>query len=97
MPRGTLTLYDVPPEVRAKGAAQARQQLHTLLSNPHLSKEQRQDLLDRLNWASKWEALNISDVVPPPPPAPPELPPAPPREPQHHVVEVVESLSITEE
>lgn len=98
MPRGTITIHEVAPEVRAKGAAQARQQIHTLLSNPHLTADQRQDLLDRLTWASKWEAGDVGDVLPPPPP--PEETPEPvvtPRVPQHHVVTVQEEMKIEDE
>lgn len=94
----TLTLYQVPADVRAKGAAQARQQIHQLLSNPSLTAEQRKELLDRLRWANKWESLDIEEVLPRLP-ALPEAPPeeAPPREPQHHAVEIVESLNIEEQ
>lgn len=96
MARGTLTIYEVPPEIRAKGAAQARQQLHMLLSNPHLTEPQRKDLLDRLAWVAKWEAADVGEILPRPEPAP--APPAlPPREPQHHVVEVSETLTIQED
>lgn len=93
MPRGTITLHQVAPEVRAKGAAQARQQLHTLLSNPHLTEEQRTDLRDRLTWVSKWEAGDVGEVLPPPPP-PEEAPEPEPRVPQHHVVSVQEEMKI---
>jgi hypothetical protein len=96
MARGTLTIYDVPPEVRAKGAAQARQQLHMLLSNPHLTARQKKDLLERLAWISKWESANVEEIVPRPAP-PPEAPPPPPaREPQNHTVELTETLTVKE-
>lgn len=98
MARGVLTIYDVPPEIRAKGAAQARQQLHTLLSNPHLTATQRKDLLDRLAWVAKWESANVEEILPRPTPAP-ALPEATesPRTPQHHVVEISETLTVKED
>jgi hypothetical protein len=96
MARGTLTIYDVPPEIRAKGAAQARQQLHMLLSNPHLTAEHKKDLLERLAWISKWESANVEEIVPRPE-APPAAPPPPPaREPQNHIVELEETLTVTD-
>lgn len=95
MARGTLTIYDVPGEVRAKGAAQARMQVHVLLSNPHLTSEQREDLLARLVWISKWESANVGEVLPPP--VEPEVEPVTPRLPQHHSVEVVEVLAVDDD
>ncbi len=68
MARGTITVYDIPPEVRSKGAAQARQQLHTLLSNPHLTATQRAELLDRLAWVAKWEEADVGEILPRPVP-----------------------------
>jgi hypothetical protein len=96
MARGRLTIHDVPPEIRAKGAAQARQQLHMLLSNPHITAEQQKDLRDRLAWIARWEAAKVDDICPPPnAPPPPPAPPAPPaRAPQNHVVEVAETLTV---
>lgn len=98
MARGRLTIHDVPPEVRARGASQARQQLHTLLSNPHLTAAQQKDLRERLAWVARWEAGKVDDICPrPDAPAPPPAPPAPPtREPQNHAVDVAETLSVTE-
>lgn len=95
MARGTLTIYDVPGEVRAKGAAQARMQLHMLLSNPHLTPEQREDLLQRLAWVTKWETANVSEVLAPPVEAEPE--PITPRIPQHHSIEIVEVMSVEDD
>ena len=96
MARGRLTIHDVPPEMRARGAAQARQQLHMLLSNPHITASQRKDLLERLAWVSRWEAGNVEDICPRPD-AQPEPPPAPPaREPENHVVELSETLTVAE-
>jgi len=96
MARGVVTIHEVPPEIRAKGAAAARQQLHTLLSNPSLTEGQRKELLKHLAWVSKWEAADVGDLVPRPDPKP--APPAlPARAPQHHVVEVAEVLTVHED
>jgi len=102
MARGVLTLYEVPAEVRAKGAAQARQQLHTLLSNPHLTEAQREDLRARLAWVTKWETANVGDLLPPPS-SPPEdsfttepSQEVPSPTPTHHQVEVLETLQVDE-
>jgi len=102
----TITLYEVPKEIRAVGAASARRQLQLLLNNPQLTSEQRRELQDQLKWISRWERLDIENVVPrfakpvepvlaAPPPAPPAQAEAQ-REPQHHTIEVTESLSVTE-
>lgn len=97
MARGTLTLYDVPAEVRAKGAAEARKTFLQMLTNPHLSMEQRADIQERLQWCGKWESLNIEDVIPRPvqPSVPPPATSEPPQG-NNHVVELSESLSIEE-
>lgn len=96
MARGHLTIHDVPPEIRAKGASQARQQLHMLLSNPHITEIQRKDLLERLAWVSRWERGDVGDICPPKPAAaaPPAPPPSPERTPQNHVVELTETLTV---
>lgn len=84
MARGKLTIYDVPAHIRSKGAAAAKKNYQQLLSNPQLTAEQVQDLQARIRWASKWESLNVSEVLPP-------------RTPVNHVVSVVENLSVTED
>lgn len=98
MARGTITVYDVPPEVRAKGAAQSRQQLHTLLSNPHLTATQRAELLDRLAWVAKWEEADVGEILPRPVPTAvvAEQVPETQRAVQHHSVFIDESLSVEE-
>lgn len=93
MPRGRITLYEVPPEQRAKGAAEARKATLQMLSNPHLSNEQREELRERLRWASKFETCDISEVLPREAPAS-SIPP--PREPVNHDVEISEDLSVSE-
>lgn len=92
MARGNLTIYDVAPETRAKGAAEARKSLHQMLSNPHLTQLQKADLTERLKWISKWENLNVSEVLPKPT-ANVEAP----RQPTDHAVSVSESLSVEED
>jgi hypothetical protein len=62
----TLSLYDVPPEIRAQGAALARQQLRQFLRNPHLTKQQKAELREQLQWVGKWEHLQIEEVLPKP-------------------------------
>lgn len=84
MARGNLTIYDVPAEVRAKGAAEARKSLHQMLSNPHITSEQRRDLHQRLQWCSKWETLNVSEIVEKTVPV------------QNHKVDLSESLTVKE-
>lgn len=95
MARGTITVYDIPPEVRAKGAAQSRQQLHTLLSNPHLTTTQRAELLDRLAWVAKWEEADVSEILPRPAPTVEQVPETQ-RAAQHHSVFIDDSLSVEE-
>lgn len=101
MARGVLTLYDVPAEIRAKGAAEARKHLLQLQSNPHLTSQQRDDLRQRLLWCSKWEQLKVGEVLPPPPPVvepePAPAPSEPPRQGTNHSVEVADSLSVSED
>jgi len=96
MARGHLTIHQVAPEVRARGAAQARQQLHMLLSNPHLTAVQRKDLNERLAWISRWERGDVDDICPRPEikAAPPAPPPPPARKPQNHSVELTETLTV---
>jgi len=94
----TLTLHEVPKEVRAVGAANARRQIQLLLRNPHLTPVQRMELQEQLKWAGKWESLDIGNLVPSkskanPNPSKNEAQ----RKPQHHTVEVVESLSVDED
>jgi hypothetical protein len=62
----TLTLYDVPPEVRAQGATLARQQIRQALRSPFLTKQQREELQGQLQWVGKWEHLQVGDVLPKP-------------------------------
>lgn len=98
MARGKLTIYDVPPESRSKGAAEARKNLLQMLSNPHLSSVQRKDLTDRLKWVSKWETLNVSEVLPKPvviPDPAPVVSESPGREPVNHDVSIAESMSVS--
>jgi len=96
MARGRITIHEVPADIRAKGAAQARQQLHILLSNPHLTEPQRKDLHERLAWVSRWESGKVDDICPKPeaPPPPPAPPAQPARTPQNHSVELAETLSV---
>lgn len=94
MPRGKITLYDVPPEQRAKGAAEARKATLQMLSNPLLSNEQREELRERLKWASKFENCDIVGVLAAPEASPPES--ETPREPVNHDIEITESLSVNE-
>jgi hypothetical protein len=86
MARGKLTLYDVPSDQRAKGAAEARKSTLQMLSNPHLSSSQKEELRERLRWISKLESCDISETL-----GKPEV-----REPVNHDVEVTEDLSVTE-
>jgi hypothetical protein len=86
MARGTTTLYDLSPAQRAKGAAEVRKATLQMLSNPHLTPEQREELRARLAWASKFESCDIADVL--------ERPET--REPVNHVIEISESLSVEE-
>lgn len=95
MARGRLTLYEVAPEVRAKGAAEARKSAIQMLSNPNLTQAQKAELRERLKWVSKIETCNIADVLAKPEPAP-ELPPEPGRQPVNHNIDVVESVSVKE-
>lgn len=92
----TLTIYDVPKETRALGAAAARRQIQQQLNNSFLTLDQRKDLQAQLRWASKWESLRVAEALPSPvaggtPAIQGEL-----REPTHHSVELVEDLSIEE-
>jgi hypothetical protein len=80
--RRTLTLHQVPSEIRAQGAAEARRNLYQMLSQPGLKEEQREEVRAQLKWASKWESLNIADIV------------APPAEPTSHVVELSEKVRL---
>jgi len=89
MPRGTLTIYDVPDAVRAKGAAESRKRILQMLMNPYLSQSQRDELQQQLQMVSRWENLDLEDVIK--------------RQPQveapkgtDHSVEISESLSVEE-
>jgi hypothetical protein len=95
--RGVITIHEVPLEIRTKGAAQARQQLHALLSNPLLTEAQRKELLKHLAWVARWEAADVEDLVPRPASKNVSAPALPPRTPQHHVVEVTEELEVHED
>lgn len=86
MPRGRGTLYDVPPDQRAKGAAEARRSTLQMLSNPHLTNEQREELRERLRWASKFESCDIADVL--------EKPET--RQPVNHDIEISEEMNVAE-
>ena len=84
MPQGKFTIYDVPEHIRARNASEARKRLQGLLQNPHITLDQRKELMERVAWAAKWETLNIEDVLPKP-------------EPTHHSVDLVENLSLKEQ
>lgn len=96
MARGRVTLYEVAPEVRAKGAAEARRSAIQMLSNPNLTQEQKTELRERLKWVSKVETCNIADVLAKPEPPAAEAPAASDRQPVNHNIDVVESVSVTE-
>jgi hypothetical protein len=86
MGQKTLTIYDVPEDVRRKGAAAAKASIVQALSQP-VSREFREELMERLAWVAKVESLDVAGVVTPPPPL---------REPVHHEIEVVEQVTSDE-
>jgi len=94
MARGRLTIYDVPPEARTKGASEARKTLLQMLSNPHLTKEQKEDLTARLKWVSKWENLNVSEVLLKDSETPISGPLESDREPVNHDISLSESMTV---
>lgn len=65
MGQKTLTIYDVPEDIRRRGAAAAKASIVQALSQP-LSQEYREELVERLAWVSRVETLNVGEVVPPP-------------------------------
>ncbi len=85
MGQKTLTIYDVPDDVRRKGAAAAKASIVQALSQP-VSHEFREELMERLAWVAKVESLDVAGVVSPPPL----------REPVHHEIEVVEQVTSDE-
>lgn len=92
MPRGHLTIHDVPPEIRAIGAEKARSYLRGLLSNPFLTEAQRAEITNRLAWVSKLERLEVAEVVKSPEPqASVEV-----RQPRNHEVTLMERVSLRE-
>jgi hypothetical protein len=86
----TLTYRDLTQAQRARGARKMRESLGGHLSNPFLSTEQRDKILDRINLVGQWEHLQLD--VPGVAAAPP--PPAPARAPQHHVVALSETMPV---
>jgi hypothetical protein len=88
----TLSIHNVPKELRAEGAADTRKQLLQLLSNPHLSSTQRSDLQERLRWVGKREALSFESLET----NIKSKPAIKVRVPQHHTVDLLEALSVDE-
>jgi hypothetical protein len=90
--RRNITLHQVPPEARAKGASEARKGLLQMLSNPQLTNEQRAEIREKLKWTSKWEACDISEILP----SSPEVPQTADRQPVNHDVTISETLGVRE-
>lgn len=85
MAKGTLTLRDVPEDLRFRRAEKARQQIREHLEHPALTEEQRQRLQAQLGWVSRWEKGDV------PLPSPTLIEN---RRGQEHVVVVTERLSV---
>lgn len=58
-----LNYRDLPPALRKKGAAEARQRVTAMMGNPFLPKEQREYFMQLLAQINSWESGNM----PPPP------------------------------
>jgi hypothetical protein len=86
MAKGTFTLRDVPPHLRAKRAEKARQQVRDHLEHPALTEGQRGALHTQLGWIAKWEKGDV-----------PLPEPAEPRVGTEHRIDLVEDLAILSE
>lgn len=101
MARGQITIYEVPANVRARGAKNARLHVQQILANPFLTNDQREELRERLVWIGKLERLDVAHAVPRPAPKDDKGkdkgkgPPS--RQPVNHTVDLEEDLSIDEE
>jgi hypothetical protein len=83
MGQKTLTIYEVPEDVRQKGANSARERITQALASP-MSSEYRETLISQLKWVNRVSALDVADVV------------SPPTEPTKHEVNLGEVLESRE-
>lgn len=94
-----ISYKDLPPDMRKKGAAEARHRLSALLSHPFATPEQKNDTLKAMLNLDLWEKGALPET-PPKPQAPPAvlLSPAPPvvsvQAPVAHQVSIVETLTV---
>ena len=89
----TITILEVPGEVRAVGAASARKHLLGLLNNPYLTQEQILELQTQLKEVSARECL----VTIPTEPVPTSVQQVEnTRQPKHHVLKLTETLTETD-
>jgi hypothetical protein len=94
-----ISYKDLPPDMRKKGAAEARHRLSALLSHPFATAEQKNDTLKAMLNLDLWEKGALPETQAKPVvvkalPAPPSAAPA--QAPVAHQVTIVESLTVAE-